>query len=235
MVKPMSESESIPVSEEVDGAKPSQEPPEPAVDLAAEASQVAAKDPPTEDGKIRSLDDLDVDGGVRAQIESYVSKSVNDAIAKHDVRQTQKLDDEGYMNKAQIEQLLAEKDAEYSRREDAKETFLTTLGQEGVSPGSEEYAKIQSFYKKAVDSGQLTPHILLSEAGIRTLVALSGVSSVKSEAPQSGLARSAPAPDGSVSWGDGTIQLNAQTSPEGKTLDQRMRDAVSKAVVQSPD
>jgi len=121
-----------------DNAAPQQEPvaetASAPVDLAAEAGQAAAVTPPPTEGRVRSLDDLDVDGAVRAQIESYVSKSVNEAVAKHDERQQRKLDDEGFMNKAQIEQLLETKDAEYARREQAKDTFLTVLGLRGSPP-----------------------------------------------------------------------------------------------------
>ena len=200
---------------------------EPTVDLAEEAGRAAATQAAPKEQKLRSLDELDVDGAVRSQIESYVSKSVNDAVAKHDVRQKKKLDDDGYMNRAQIEELLASKDAEYQRREGAKEAFLNVLGSEGLHPGSEGYQKVQQTYTEAVQGGKLTPEILLSEAGIRTLVAMAGVSKTTSNpaAPQSGLARSAPSPDGSVAFADGTIQLNAGRG-EDSTLEDRMRRAV---------
>tara|TARA_Y100000310_G_scaffold13304_1_gene13583 strand:- start:100 stop:777 length:678 start_codon:yes stop_codon:yes gene_type:complete len=224
----MTDSESVP---EVDAATPEVEPAVEPVDLVQEASQAAAAEQPP-DGKVRSLDDLDIDGAVRSQIESYVSKSVNDAITKHDSRQKQRLDDEGFMNRSQIEELLTNKDAEYARREEAKDNFLTILGTEGISPGSEDYQKIQTFYRGAVDDGRLTPHILLSEAGIKTLVAMSGVGSLEPAGPKSGLSKSAPSPDGSVTYADGTLQLNAR-SEAGATLDDRARRAIEDALNQS--
>tara|TARA_R110002020_G_scaffold185834_1_gene383699 strand:- start:1076 stop:1750 length:675 start_codon:yes stop_codon:yes gene_type:complete len=217
--------------EHVEVAKPVEEP-APQVDLVAEASQAAATEQQSEGSKIRSLDDLDLDGAVRSQIESYVSKSVNEALSKSDERQKQKLDAEGFMNKSQIEELLANKDAEYTRREEAKDTFLNVLGTEGIAPGSDEYQKIQNYYRGAVDEGKLTPHILLSEAGIKTLVAMSGVGSALPAAPQSGLSRSAPSPDGSVTYADGTLQLNAR-SDDNQTLDDRARRAVEQALDQT--
>jgi len=201
------------------------------IDLVAEAGEAAATSPPTEQ-KLRSLDELDLDGAVRGQIESYVSKAVNDAVSKHDARQQKKLDQEGYMNRGQIEDLLVQKDAEHQRREQAKETFLMVLGSEGIHPGSEAYNKVQSTYRDSVDAGALTPEILLNEAGIRTLVAMSGVSkhAAESAAPQSGLSRSAPAPDGSVSFADGTVQLNARGENDLETLDDRARRAIEGAL-----
>jgi hypothetical protein len=197
------------------------------VDLAEEAGRAAATQAAPKEPNLRSLDELDVDGAVRSQIESYVSKSVNDAVAKHDVRQQQKLTDDGYMNRSQIEELLASKDAEYQRREGAKEAFLNVLGSEGLHPGSDGYQKVQTAYMEAVQDGKLTPEILLSEAGIRTLVAMAGVSKITSmpASPQSGLARSAPSPDGSVAFADGTIQLNTgrEANP---TLEDRARRAI---------
>jgi len=218
-----------------DNAAPQQEPvaetASAPVDLAAEAGQAAAVTPPPTEGRVRSLDDLDVDGAVRAQIESYVSKSVNEAVAKHDERQQRKLDDEGFMNKAQIEQLLETKDAEYARREQAKDTFLTVLGTEGITPGSEDYAKVQAYYQTAVNDGSITPHILLSEAGIRTLTVMAGVgtTSAQSAGPRSGLTKTAPAPDGSVVYADGTTQLNVRAEDE-PTLEERVRRAVGDSV-----
>jgi hypothetical protein len=181
--------------------------------------------PAPKEQKVRSLDELDLDGGIRSQIESYVSKAINDAVSRHDAKQQKKLSDDGYMNRAQIEELLSQKDADYQRREAAKESFLTVLGSEGLHPGSEGYQKVQATYSEAVSSGKLTPEILLSEAGIRTLVAMSGVASTQATAPQSGLARSAPTPDGSVVYADGSYQLNVQRDTE-TSMEDRVRRAV---------
>lgn len=219
---PVAPTEASPTTEE-------QVAPAASVDLVAEAGEAAASSDAAPVRNARSLDDLNLDDGVRAQIESYVSKSVNDALHTHDERQQRKLNDEGFMNKAQIEELLHEKDAEYQRREEAKDSFLQILGTEGISPGSESYGKIQNFYRTAVDDGRLTPHILLSEAGIKTLVAMSGVASTQAEGPKSGLTRSAPAPDGSTTWSDGSVQLNAGESV-GTDVDSKMRDDIQRAL-----
>ena len=223
--------DSDPAPETTEPVNPPEESAPAPIDLAAEAGEAAAATPPTEQ-KLRSLDDLDLDGAVRGQIESYVSKAVNDAVSKNDARQQKKLDQEGYMNRGQGEELLTQKDAEHQRREQAKETFLMVLGSEGIHPGSEDYNKIQSTYRDSVDAGALTPEILLNEAGIRTLVAMSGVSKYASEAaaPQSGLSRSAPAPDGSVQFADGTVQLNARGENDMETLDDRARRAIEGAI-----
>ena len=106
----MSEQTQSSATEETQPATPSTEPVQ-QVDLAEEAGKAAAGAAPTEQ-KLRSLDDLDLDGAVRSKIESYVSKAINDAVSKHDERQSKKLKDDGYMNRSQIEELLASKDAE---------------------------------------------------------------------------------------------------------------------------
>lgn len=224
----MSENSQSPAPEETPTVNPSMEP-APQVDLAEEAGKAAAQVAPTEQ-KVRSLDDLDLDGAVRTKIESYVSKAINDAVGKHDERQSKKLVDDGYMNRSQIEELLANKDADYQRRETAKESFLTVLGSEGLHPGTDGYQQVQQTYVDAVQAGKLTPEILLTEAGIRTLVAMAGVSKTTSTmsmaSPQMGLARSAP--DGSVGYADGTVQLNARRT-EDSTLEDRVRRAVEKS------
>lgn len=202
---------------------------EPQVDLAEEAGIAAANQPSPKEQKIRSLDDLDVDGGIRAQIESYVSKSINEAVSKHDERHQRKLTDDGYMNRSQIEQLLADKDVSYRTREEAKERFLSVLGSEGLHPGSDGYSEVQKTYVKSIEEGKLTPEILLSEAGIRTLVALSGVSGAQSASPKSGFTRSAPQPDGSVAFSDGTTQLNVQATKDSDLMNE-VRRAMEKSL-----
>lgn len=228
----MSENSQSPAPEETPTVTPSVEP-APQVDLAEEAGKAAAQVAPTEQ-KVRSLDELDLDGEVRTKIESYVSKAINDAVGKHDERQSKKLKDDGYMNRGQIEELLANKDADYQRREAAKESFLTVLGSEGLHPGTDGYQQVQQTYVDAVQAGKLTPEILLTEAGIRTLVAMAGVSKTTSAmgmaTPQSGLARSAP--EGAVSYADGTVQLNAARA-EDSTLEDRVRRAVEKSTASS--
>lgn len=215
-----------PAPEETQPVSPSEEP---TVDLAEEAGNAAVNQPAPKEQKLRSLDDLDLDGGIRAQIESYVSKSINEAVAKHDERHQRKLDDDGYMNRSQIEQLLADKDTTYQAREAAKERFLNVLGSEGLHPGSEGYDQVQKTYAQSIADGKLTPEILLSEAGIRTLVAISGVAGTKSSAPRSGLARSAPKPDGSVMYTDGTVQLNAGVTKDSSLMHE-VRQAIEKSV-----
>lgn len=221
----MSESTQPSATEETQPVSPVEEPVQ-QVDLAEEAGKAAAGAAPTEQ-KVRSLDDLDLDGAVRSKIESYVSKAINDAVSKHDERQSKKLKDDGYMNRSQIEELLASKDAEYKRRESAKEAFLNVLGSEGLHPGSEGYQQVQATYAEAIQTGKLTPEILLTEAGIRTLVAMSGVSGTASTAtPQSGLARSVPQPDGSLRLADGSFQLNAGNAGQESSLENQARRAI---------
>lgn len=224
----MSENAPSPAPEETPTVNPGTEPAS-QVDLAEEAGKAAAQATPTEQ-KVRSLDDLDLDGAVRSKIESYVSKAINDAVGKHDERQSKKLVDDGYMSRSQIEELLTNKDADYQRREAAKESFLTVLGSEGLHPGSDGYQQVQQTYVSAVQAGNLTPEILLTEAGIRTLVAMAGVSKVTSStslsSPRMGLARSVP--EGAVGYADGTVQLNAARADDS-TLEDRVRRAVEKS------
>jgi|TARA_R100001530_G_scaffold53901_1_gene39793 hypothetical protein len=204
-----------------------QTPPQESVDLAAEASNAAAEQPP-QSQKLRSLDDLDLEGNVRRQIESYVSKAINDAVSSHDQKQQKKLDDEGFMNRSQIEDIMTQRDAEYQRRDSAKENLLSILGSEGITPGSDEYTTIQKFYADATADGRLTPHILLSDAGIRTLVAMAGVgtSSSTDSGPGSGF-RSNDTQAVRLNAG-GEVQLNKENA-RADSLDNKMREAMEKA------
>ncbi len=216
-------------------AKPNEEPGASGVDLTEEAGNAGAAERTQQSTEqARSLEDLQLDEAKQAEITAYVSKAVNDAIAKRDAKHQKQISEEGYMNKAQIENLLAEKDAEYSRRESAKETFLTTLGKHGITPGSEDYGKVQAFYQEQKDKGNLTPHILLTEGGVNSLVHMSGVGSVAREAagPRSGLTRSDPNPDGSVSYPGGEVQLNVQNAGGEQSLADKVLRNIEKSVNQ---
>ena len=211
---------------------PDAEEPQTEVDLVAEAGEAAANQEADQGRKVRSLDELDLEGEVLRQVESYVSKAVNEAVSKHDQRHQERLDEEGFMNRSEVENLLAQKETEYTAREEAKERFLSVLTAEGIPTGSDEFKEVKSFYRKSVEDSVVTPHILLTEAGIRTLISMAGVGKTARAAsgPGKGLERSRPNPDGSVAHVDGTVQLNAKAPDAGLTLDERMRNAVSEAV-----
>jgi len=220
----MSEENSTQTSEPDVSPSKEQIPLQEAVDLAAEASNAAANEP-KQSQKLRSLDDLDLDGNVRRQIESYVSKAINDAVSSHDQKQQKKLDDEGFMNRSQIEEIMSQRDADYQRRDTAKENLLSILGEEGITPGSTDYKTIQTFFKEAIDDGRITPQILLTDAGIRTLVAMSGVSGATDAGPGSG---SRSSPSEMRIGGEGETQLN-KAGARADTLDAKMREAMAKA------
>jgi len=194
------------------------------VDLADEAGKAASNAKPSDD-KTRSLDELELDAAARAKIDSYVNKAINDAVAKHDRRTQKKLDDEGYMTEAEVQNLLAKQEADASRRIAARENFLSVLGSEGINVGSEGYRAVQAAYSQGIEDGDFTPHLLLTDAGIRTLIAIAGVSNKAAGAagPQAGTQRKAPA--GSILGADGSLQLNAKKGDDS-TLSEKVRQAV---------
>jgi len=164
---------------------------------------------------------VETDHGLSGIGEAHPGEGINDAIVTQQSRQQERLEEEGYMNRSQVEDMLATKEAEYARRDQAKEQLLATLNAEGIDLGSEEHTQVQTYYRKAIEDGLVTPNILLSEAGVRTLVAMSGVKGGGEGAgPQSGLPQTSP--DGSIQYGSGTVQLNAE-GQEGSTLADRVR------------
>lgn len=211
--------------DQTSGSSPIEEPAE--VDLAREAESAAADDAAPK-AKSRSLEELDLTDAQRAQVEAIVSKSVNDAVAKHDRRAQRKAKEEGNMTRAQVEALLAEKEAETSRRLEARDRFLEVLGEHGIAPGSDAYRKVGETFKQGVDDENFTPQILTTRAGINTLVALAGVSKPaegESTGPRTGLPTAGP--EGSVIHQDGTIQLNAKGKDDDLSLQEQMRRAMS--------
>jgi len=211
-------------------ATPTDSEPQVEVDLLKEAEEVAARDETQASKAPRSLDELELQGEIRTQVESYVSKAVNEAINKHDERKTRQMVDDGYMNRTQVEELLGQKEAEYSRREQAKEQFLTTMSDEGIRKGTDEWKGVQKFYGKSIDEGNLSPEILLTAAGIRSVIHMSGVKEVAGHAPgpSSGMPRTAP--DGSVTLPGGNVQLNASSPDTRPNMIQMMNKAISEAV-----
>lgn len=195
------------------------------LDLTEEAGNAAVGSPPRRD--TRSLDDIELSDAQKASVDSYVNKAINDAVSKHDKRSKRKADEAGHMTREQVDKLLAERDAQNARRVDARERFLSVLGSEGITPGSEGYDAVHSAYKKGLEDGDFTPQILISDAGIRTLVAISGYSKRASGAAgaQSGLNRNIPAT--AMVTEDGSIQLNAKRADEGLSLSERTRQAVA--------
>jgi hypothetical protein len=89
----VSETTQDPAPEETQPVSPPEEPQ--SVDLVEEAGRAAAEMPAPKEQKVRSLDELDLDGGIRSQIESYVSKAINDAVSRHDAKQQKKLSTNG--------------------------------------------------------------------------------------------------------------------------------------------
>jgi len=215
------------------GSSSNEEASDQTLNLADEASNAAANKPRSKDTS--SLDDLNLDDDARKAIESYVSKSVNDAVAKHDRRTKRKAEEAGHMTRNEVETLLAEKDAESTRRIEARERFLSVLGEDGITPGSDSYKKVEQAYRDGIDDGAFTPQILLTEAGVRTLVAVAGVSSKTAErgergaGPQSGLAGNLP--EGSRITQGGDVQLNADNPDDpNKGMRQRMNEAMADAL-----
>ena len=129
------------------------------------------------------------------------------------------------MTRSQIEELMEQTDAENQRREAAKDQLMTTLGEEGIAPGSKEYSAIQQYYADALKDGKVTHHILLSDAGIRTLVAMSGVGGTTDAGPGSGLHRTTPAEY--AIGGGGEAQLN-KAGARANTRDEKMREAMAR-------
>ena len=132
------------------------------------------------------------------------------------------------MNRSQIEDIMSQRDAEYQRRDNAKENLLSILGTEGITPGSKDYKQVQTFFQEAIQDGRLTPQILLSDAGIRTLVAMSGVAGTTDAGPSSG---SRSSPSEMRLGGEGETQLNKEGA-RANTLDAKMREAMARAARQ---
>ena len=203
--------------------------PEPApapVDLVAEAGETEAKQP-------RSLDELGLDADSRAKVDSYISRSINDAKTKWETTKAQELEDGKYLTRAQVEEILQSNTVESQRREEARDNFVKNLAKNGIQVGSEEYDKVSAYYSQAAEAGVVTPAILNGEQNVRMLIKLAGAGDNADESaqgPSSGLSKSLP--DGASVYADGSVQLNSPAT-NGLTIDQQVQAAMVEATKDS--
>ena len=208
-------------------AQPEPEPAPAPVDLVAEAGETEAKQP-------RSLDELGLDADSRAKVDSYISRSINDAKTKWETTKAQDLENGKYLTRTQVEDILQTNAVESQRREEARDNFVKNLAKNGIQVGSEEYDKVSSYYAQAAEAGVVTPGILNGEQNVRMLVQLAGAGTQSNESgqgPSSGLSKSIP--EGSSVYAAGSIQLNAPGSTTGLTIDQQVQAAMVEATKNS--
>lgn len=206
--------------------QPAPEPAPKQVDLAAEAGDVAAKQP-------RSLDELGLDADTRTRLESYISRQINDAKTKWDERKEKEITEGQYLTREEVTGLLTQQAEETRAREDAKDSFLRNLGQHGIQVGSEEYDKVAQYYAQAVERGTVTPAILSDKEGLEMLLVLSGAMP-KDEGPEPTPSQGLPKahPEG-LQHADGSLQLGAallegQEMPMQQRMEKAMIEALKK-------
>ena len=145
-------------------------------------------------GEIRSIDDLDP--ASRDFLERHTKKVVNEARdawaakasqeqprsepQKAEPSQGRQTSDKS-VSLSELEQILAERDRQYSREVQARDRLRDTLLEMGIREGDERYNKVSAYYMEQKEKGALDGTVLTSEAGIRSLVFASGAA--QPEAP----------------------------------------------------
>ena len=170
-------------------AKPVQEPvATPSVDLGMEAEAAAQGRP---DGfKIDTLTDIE-NPHMRDAIQKYTSRAVNDAKAAWEAKQTEESSFESanpsnvssmehsqsaseYISRAEFNRLLQQKDAESRLQYEAKQRLGGVFKDLGITPDSPTHAKVVQYYQEQKEAGKLDANVLLSVAGITSIVHASG-------------------------------------------------------------
>jgi len=170
-------------------ANPVQEPvAQPTVDLGMEAEAAAQGRP--EGFKIDSLSDIE-NPQMREAMQAYTSRAVNDAKAAWEAKQTEVSSFESvrpsnapiteqsqsandFISRAELNRLLHQKDAEARLQYEAKNRLAGVFRDLGIQPDSAQHAQVVQYYQDQKGAGQLDANVLLSEAGIKSIVHASG-------------------------------------------------------------
>ena len=171
-------------------ATPVQEPMEaPSVDLGMEAEAAASGNP--EGFKLDNLTDIE-NSHMRDAVQAYTSRAVNDAKAaweaKHaeevahlshanpsNVPNPQHSQTAGeYISRAELGRIMQQKDAETRLQYEAKARLNNVFTDLGIKPDSPRHAQVVKYYQDQKAAGSLDANVLLSEAGIKSIVHASG-------------------------------------------------------------
>ena len=217
-------------SKEVD---PPQEPPK-SVDLEQEAANAAANTgkPQSKPDSSSSFDPSkpfeEWPESIRNAVESRTSQAVNKAREKWDEKFLQNRADRTQDKETQSPQMSEERILELiEKRETARRSLSSTLEQQGIKKGTPAYDKFATYYKEQVEAGRITPEVLLSPAGVNSLVLLSGALLTEAETEAAGPQHGYSTTDGvplSVLNGDEKSINEPAEMKEARETSQRIRD-----------
>jgi hypothetical protein len=214
-------------SKEVD---PHQEPPK-SVDLEQEAANAAANPgkPPVSSSSFDPSKPFDEwPESIRNAVESRTSQAVNKAREKWDEKFLQNRANQTQDKETQPPQMSEERILELiEKRETARRSLSSTLEQQGIKKGTPAYDKFASYYKEQVEAGRITPEVLLSQAGVNSLVLLSGALLTEAEAEAAGPQHGYSTSDGiplSVVNGDERSINEPEEMKRARETSQRIRD-----------
>lgn len=135
------------------------------------------------------------------------------------------------MSADKVAEMIKESSEQSARKADAKAQLVSTLAEAGIPAqvGDKKYDEFSKAYQDGLKNGQWTPEILVTAAGVRTIIAASGLG--KKEAPAGGDdesrgQRTPPAPETVVRPAT-EAGKEVELSPDEKRQ-QKMRDAVAK-------
>jgi len=183
-------------------ATPEEEPqsqPDPTVDLLKEAeSATVNSNLGTTPSRFDTLDDIE-DPALRAAVQSYTSRAVNTAREKWDetygqapyVQPTaspQPDQSNGEtVTRQEVQRLMELKDREMQLRYEAGKRLRDVFEDSGIAPDSAQHKQVLSYYEDQKASGHIDATVLLSEAGIRSIIHASGALLPDAGGPGSGV------------------------------------------------
>jgi hypothetical protein len=195
-------------------------PPEPITDLSAEVAGAAAGS--SDPYNFNSLDDIH-DPLLKKAVQSYTSRAVNAAKDKWQEKapaapatQQPSPESSGYMTQEQVEKMLHQRDAEHRLRYEATNRLREVFNKAGIQPDSDQHKQVVSYYETEKAAGHLAPEVLLSEAGVNSLIHASGALLPNAAGPGSASARIPGHVENHVVSNDehGSIQLGKANETE---------------------
>lgn len=183
-------------------ATPEQEPqsqPDPTVDLLKEAeTATVTSNLGTTPARFDNLDDIE-DPSLRAAVQSYTSRAVNTAREKWDetygqappaqpTASPQPDQSNGEtVTRQEVQRLMELKDREMQLRYEAGKRLRDVFDGSGIAPDSPQHKQVLAYYEAEKAGGHIDATVLLSEAGIRSLIHASGALLPDAGGPGSGV------------------------------------------------
>ena len=230
------------MSEETQDANPEQEAPAQETAPQSEVSLETEAQGAVEINQSYEFDSLEdiQEPALRAAVQKYTSRAVNQAKEKWTTDTPRQVQQEAppsqtnnpdSVSREELSRMLEMRDRENQLRYEAGKRLRNVFEDAGISPDSSQHKQVVTYYQEQKDSGRMTPEVLLSEAGIRSLIHASGALLPDAGGPQGGQSTRVPEHVQNTTLQGGDIQLgNSGQQVNESDPSFRAREAMKKVL-----